>query len=587
MVLQQLETRLRQEVVALVADATPDSIQVRPANDPRHGDYQCSSIMALAKSRRLVPRQMASDLLARLDLSDICESVEIAGPGFLNFKIRSDVFSQELRALQASPHPWMLPEARRRLFVIDFSSPNVAKPMHVGHIRSTVLGDSLARTLRVLGHKVIADNHIGDWGTQFGMLLLGWKTERNLSAMETDPLAELERIYRLINQRCQESAEVLQRARQELVALQAGDDENLGIWKEMIRLSQKQFDTIYQRLGVTFDHCLGESFYNPWLAETVDDLLKKGIARVSEGAVGVFSDGRAQPGQDPFKIQRDGEWLDNPVLVRKSDGGFNYATTDLATLNHRIREWAPDEIVYVTDGRQQQHFRQVFAAFERWQPQQAEKVRLVHVWFGSILGEDGKPFKTRSGDTIRLAELLDEAEERAWQLVREKRSDLPEARQREIARVVGIGAVKYQDLLPNRQSDYVFSWEKMLALQGNTAPYLQYQFTRANKVVKDAALNVEGAGIDLGSCEQAERNLARQLLLFGWTLETVVQDYRPNLLCNYLYELAGCFSRFWEDCPILSAAEPVRSTRLQLCALTARVLRQGLDCLGVEVSEVM
>jgi arginyl-tRNA synthetase len=330
--------------------------------------------------------------------------------------------------------------------------------MHVGHIRSTILGDCLTRVRCFLGHRVITDNHIGDWGTQFGMLLVGWKRELDAAALQADAIAELERIYKKISAECKENPATLDGARQELVKLQAGDAENLRIWREMIALSQIQFDAIYSRLDVKFDQALGESFYNPRLPGVVTELVAKGIARESEGALAIFFEDNAQ-----LKEQ--------PALVRKSDGGFNYTTTDLATLAYRRETWQPEEIIYVTDGRQQLHFQQLFAAFCRWQPE--ANARLAHVWFGSILGEDGKPFKTRSGETVKLADLLDEAEERAFTAVSGKNPALPEAERREIARVVGLGAVKYADLLPNRQSDYMFSWDKMLALNGNSAPYLQ------------------------------------------------------------------------------------------------------------------
>ncbi len=581
-----LESRLRAALTAVLPDADLSSVQVRPTGDPKLGDYQANAVMSLAKEKRMNPRQLAAEVVAKLDLTDLCEGVEVAGPGFLNFRIRSSAYEAVLQAALRGEHLFVDRATAPRTVVVDFSSPNVAKPMHVGHIRSTVLGDALSRTLRVLGHRVETDNHIGDWGTQFGMLLIGWKTLLDREALERDAIAELERLYKSVNAACDADPAARERAKAELVKLQAGDAENLSIWKEMIRLSQVQFDTIYGRLGVKFDHTLGESFYNPWLGPVVQDLANLGVARDSDGAKAVFSDGSIPPKEDPFKIQRDGEWLDAPLLVQKSDGGFNYATTDLATLEYRLKTWAPSEILYVTDGRQQGHFRQVFAAFKLWQPEAAARVRLVHVWFGSILGEDGKPFKTRSGDTVKLADLLDEAEERALAVVREKRPDLPAAEQAEIARVVGLGAIKYQDLLPNRQSDYVFSWDKMLALQGNTAPYLQYQYTRAAKLVRDGGFDpASGAAIRIEAPE--ERALARQLVNFGIVLAAVAEECRPNYLCNYLYDLAGHSSRFYEACPVLKSEEPLRSSRLALCHLTAAVLKQGLGCLGIGVSEKM
>ncbi|KAB2675442.1 MAG: arginine--tRNA ligase [Verrucomicrobia bacterium] len=581
-----LEHRLQNAVATVLPGAETTSVLVRPAADPKFGDYQTNALMALARDRKINPRQLAADVVARLDVADLCHPVEIAGPGFLNFRILPAALSRVLGEALRGNHLFFEPSPHPRTVVVDFSSPNVAKPMHVGHIRSTILGDCLARVLRLLGHRVITDNHIGDWGTQFGLLLVGWKSLLDREALERDAIAELERLYRAVNARADQDPSVREEARAELVRLQSGDAANLAIWAEMIRLSKVHFEGVYTRLGVTFDHTLGESFYNPWLRPVVDALVDGGIARESEGAIAIFSDRSGPPKEDPFLIQRDGEWTDNPALVLKSDGGFNYTTTDLATLDYRIRTWAPSEIVYVTDGRQQLHFQQVFAAFRRWKPRDAASVRLAHVWFGSILGDDGKPFKTRSGETVKLGALLDEAEERALAVVREKRPDLAEAAQREIARVVGLGSVKYQDLLPNRQSDYVFSWDKMLALQGNTAPYLQYQYTRAAKVVRDGDFE-PASGMGISPVEPAELALARHLVNFGNVLVSVTEEYRPNYLCNYLYELAGYFSGFYEACPVLKSEGAVRSSRLGLCELTARVLGQGLSCLGIEVTAQM
>ena len=615
---KQIELKLQQAVRAVLPDADVSIVLVRPCPDPKFGDYQSNALMSLAKARKMNPRQLATDVHARLDVSEVCEKVEIAGAGFLNFRLKSSCLVQTLESAARGEHLFFetvgqassLSQIQKeksetgkmpvlRTVVIDFSSPNVAKPMHVGHIRSTILGDSLARTLRLLGHRAITDNHIGDWGTQFGKLLVGWKKHLDPAALRADPIAEMERLYKLVNASSEADATILEAARQELVKLQGGDAENLRIWHEMIALSQHQFDTIYARLGVKFDHAFGESFYNPRLKPLVDELVAKGIARESEGALAIFFEDVPQ-----LKEQ--------PALIRKSDGGFNYTTTDLATLAYRLETWKPDEIIYVTDGRQQLHFQQVFAAFRKMEgtassvPQNsgqrrsaALQVKLAHVWFGSILGEDGKPFKTRSGETVKLADLLDEAEERAFKIVSEKNPDLPEAQRREIARVIGLGAVKYADLLPNRQSDYVFSWDKMLALQGNTAPYLQYAYARIRSIFRK---NV-GQASSLSPSEEKEKletgkmpvllstpeeiALARHLLNFGLTLEAVAEEYRPNFLCNYLFDLAGKFTSFYENCPVLKADDATRASRLTLCDLTARVLKQGLDVLGIEVVEQM
>jgi arginyl-tRNA synthetase len=598
-----IEQRLQQAVQALLPDADVANVLVRPCPDPKFGDYQTNALMSLAKARKLNPRQVAADVVAKLEVGDCCEKLEIAGVGFLNFRLKPGALAQALQSAARGEHLFFEKTAQQRTVVVDFSSPNVAKPMHVGHIRSTILGDSLARTLRLLGHQVITDNHLGDWGTQFGMLLVGWKTLLNEANLQADPLAEMERLYKAVSAQCDPeqpgfNQATLDRARTELVKLQAGDAENLAIWRDMIRLSQAQFQTIYGRLGVKFDHTLGESFYHPRLQAIVDELMRGGIATESRGAKAIFSDGSAPPKDDPFLIHKEGEWIPNPFIIQKSDGGFNYATTDLATLAHRIETWQANEIIYVTDGRQQLHFRQLFAAFRRWYPE--SKTKLAHVWFGSILGDDGKPFKTRSGETIRLAELLDEAEERAFQLVSEKSPELPEAHRREIARVVGISAVKYADLLPNRQSDYVFSWDKLLALNGNTAPYLQYAYARIRSIFRKG--NVEQGVPPVPSSQSPITNdqppalhldapeelaLARHLLNFGLVLEAVAEDYRPNFLCNYLYELAGRFTGFYENCPVLKSEAVQRASRLVLCDLTARVFKQGLDVLGIETLEQM
>ncbi|HNR71695.1 MAG TPA: arginine--tRNA ligase [Verrucomicrobiota bacterium] len=569
---QLIEQRLQAAVKTVLPDADTAAVLVRPCPDPRFGDYQTNALMGLARARKLNPRQLAADVLARLDVADCCEPPEVAGAGFLNFRVQTAALARALQAAARGEHLFFPPAAAPRTVVVDFSSPNVAKSMHVGHIRSTILGDSLARVLRLLGHRVITDNHLGDWGTQFGMLLTAWKRDLNAAALQTDAIAEMERLYKQAAAECKTSPAALEAARRELVRLQAGDAENLAIWRRMIALSRAQFDIIYQRLGVRFDHTLGESFYHPRLQPLVQELCDRGLARESEGARVVFFD-------DLPALQA------HPALIQKRDGAFNYTTTDLATLAYRLETWQPDEIIYVTDARQQLHFQQLFAAFRRWRPEAA--VRLAHVWFGSILGEDNKPFKTRSGETVKLADLLDEAEERAYRAVSEKNPALAEADRREVARVVGLGALKYADLLPNRQSDYVFSWDKMLALNGNTAPYLQYACARIRSIFRkgDVGGDLAPAALELGAPE--ELALARHLLNFGLVLAAMAEEYRPNFLCNYLYELAGRFTAFYEHCPVLKSAPGPRASRLVLCDLTARVLQQGLAVLGIETLEQM
>jgi arginyl-tRNA synthetase len=576
---QKIQIRLQEAVAQALPDAQLEQVLVRPCPDPRFGDYQSAALMSLAKSRKINPRRLAAEVAARLQVSEWCEKVETAGPGFLNFQLKPSAVAEALESAARGEHLFFSKTASPKQVVIDFSSPNVAKPMHVGHIRSTILGDSLARIFRALGHGVISDNHVGDWGTQFGKLIVGWKTAIDRAALEKDPASELERLYQEIHHASERDPALLEAARQELVKLQNGDPENLAIWRQMIAFSEKQFQAIYARLDVQFDHMLGESFYNPKLKPLVEELVRSGVARESEGALVVFFD------QIP-------ELKAHPAIVQKSDGAANYTTTDLATLQHRVETWNPDEIIYVTDGRQQLHFKQLFAIFRQWKPE--SKVELAHVWFGAILGEDGKPFKTRTGETIRLAGLLDEAEERAYQVVSEKNPQLEESLRREIARKVGIGAIKYADLLPNRQSDYVFSWDKMLALQGNTAPYLQYAHARIFSILRklqpgisleEAARQAAQSTFNLSA--PAEIALARHMLNFGLVMEQAAQECRPNFLCNYLFELAGYFAQFYENCPVLRAAETEKPIRIALCSLTGKLLAKGLNLLGIEAPQQM
>jgi arginyl-tRNA synthetase len=608
---KQIELKLQAAVREILPEADVSAVLVRPC-DPKFGDYQSNALMSLAKARKLNPRQIAENVLAKLDVSDVCEKVEIAGAGFLNFRLKNSVLTQSLESAARGEHLFFEKTVTPKTVVVDFSSPNVAKPMHVGHVRSTILGDSLARVLDKLGHKVIRDNHIGDWGTQFGMLIYGWKKILDPAALEASPIDELVRLYRKVTEQIQVEKKQLEEdawkktpnaiavyipdspteieCRRELVLLQRGWPENVEIWKQCVAYSWREFEAIYRRLKVEFNETLGESFYNDKLAPLVDELIQEGIARESEGAIAIFFDEYPQ-------------LKDKPLIIRKSDGGFNYATTDLATIAYRLEKWNPDEIIYVTDGRQQLHFQQVFFAFHKWRrsvgPKRWRNLRIdlahisnknptPHVWFGSILGEDGKPFKTRSGETVKLADLLDEAEERAFKIVSKKNSELPEAQQLGIARVVGIGAVKYADLLPNRQSDYVFSWDKMLALTGNTSPYLQYAYARIKSIfrkLENPESRTQNPELKLDAPEEIA--LAKHLLNFGLTLEAVAEEYRPNFLCNYLFELAGKFTGFYENCPVLKAEGAVRESRLALCDLTARVLKQGLDVLGIEVVEQM
>src|SRR6266567_4989068 len=348
-----IEQRLQEAVSMVVPDADLSKVLVRPCVDPKFGDYQANALMSLAKARKLNPRQLATDVLSKLNVADLCDNAQIAGAGFLNFRLKTSTLTGAMESAGRGEHLFFGKTGQPRTVIVDFSSPNVAKPMHVGHIRSTILGDCLARTLRLLGHRVVTDNHMGDWGTQFGMLLVGWKQHLDKAALKADPIAEMERVYKTVSAACKDNPAILEQARRELVKLQSGEAENLAIWREMIALSQVQFDAVYSRLGVSFDQTLGESFYNPRLNPVVQELRGQGIARESEGAVCVFSDGSLPPKEDPLLVHKNGAWAPNPCLIQKSDGGFNYATADLATLAYRLETWRPDEIIYITDGRQQ------------------------------------------------------------------------------------------------------------------------------------------------------------------------------------------------------------------------------------------
>jgi arginyl-tRNA synthetase len=544
---------------------------VTPATDTRFGDYQTNAAMVAAKALKKNPREVAASILEHLKVEDLCEQPTVAGAGFINFKVLDRALSLAVNAVREDAALGVTPVGKLRTIIIDFSSPNVAKPMHVGHIRSTILGDSLARIARHLGHQVITDNHIGDWGTQFGKVIYGWKHFLNKEALEQAPIAELVRLYREVNSLEETDPSIKETVRHELVKLQQGDVENLGIWKQAVALSWKEFERLYGLLGITFDERLGESFYNDELGPLVERLLSAKIAEVSEGAVCIFFPGSP-------------ELEEKPCLIRKSDGGFLYATTDLATLEYREKRWKPDAVWYVTGAPQQLHFEQVFASARKL----GVTTDLRHIAFGSILGEDRKMMKTRSGENVELGGLLNEAIERALAVVAEKNPSLSKEEQEEIARIIGLGAVKYADLMQHRLTDYVFSWEKMLSFQGNTAPYLQNAYVRIRSIFRKA--ESEGITTDASTItidDPAERALALRILQFGEVLHTVLEDQRPNLLCLYLYELADCFHRFYEACPILKSEGEVRSSRLALAGVSASVLKTGLALLGIGVPERM
>ncbi|MCU0778548.1 MAG: arginine--tRNA ligase [Akkermansiaceae bacterium] len=578
--LQDLESRLRSAVAAVLGETA--TVAVTPAADLRFGDYQSNAAMVLAKTRKTNPRALAQEIIDRLALDGLA-TAEIAGPGFINFRILPQAYAAKAQELLGDVKLGVPAIGAGRSVVVDFSAPNVAKPMHVGHIRSTIIGDSLCRIARFLGYTVIADNHIGDWGTQFGMIIHGWKTLLDPEALDQDPIAELVRVYREVNAAAKENPPVLETCKAELVKLQAGDAENLSIWRQCIDLSKLGLEKIYQTLDVKFDHWLGESYYNDRLPGLVEELLAKGIARESNGAVCIFSDGAKKPGEDPFMVHREEGWIDNPAIIRKADGGFLYATTDLATIEYRIDQWRADSIWYVVGVPQQLHFRQIFEAAARW----GKTGDFHHVAFGSILGDDRKLMKTRTGDNVQLTEVLTEAVERAARIIAEKSPDLTGDEAAEVARIVGIGAVKFAELSQNRLTDYVFAWDRMLALQGDTAPYLQYSTVRIRSIFRKLDAPFDAAACEVVLNEEAEIHLARLHARFGELLPAVLEDFRPNLLANYLLELARAFHSFFEACPVLKSEEPKRSSRLALCELTARILTTGLGLLGIRCPERM
>jgi arginyl-tRNA synthetase len=570
---------LAERLAAAVAATVPDqpegfAVQVAAAQDTRFGDYQSNAAMLLAKAARANPRELAGRICAAFDGAGLCASPEIAGPGFINFRILPETWGAVVAAALADPACGVAPAAPRRRIVIDFSAPNIAKPMHVGHIRSTIIGDALARIARFLGHEVITDNHIGDWGTQFGMIIHGWKNRLDPAALDHDPITELVRVYKEVNAEAKSDPATLEACRAELVKLQAGDPANLEIWRRCVELSIAGLRRIYARLDVAFDHWLGESFYNDRLAPLVENLLASGLAVESEGAICVFFPGHPQLD-------------DKPCLIRKADGGFLYATTDLATIDYRLETWQADEVWYVVGAPQQLHFQQIFEVEHR----RGRQARLVHVAHGSILGQDRKLMKTRSGDNVQLADVLDEAITRAAAIVAEKNPDLPAAEKQSIAEAVGLGAVKFAELSQHRMTDYVFAWDKMLALQGDTAPYLQYSCVRIASIFR----KLDGPAPDFSTLAPAalapsapeETTLARQLARFAEALPASLDDHRPNLLAAYLLELAGAFHAFFAACPVLKAPEPARSARLALCAAAGRVLGTGLGLLGIRVPDRM
>jgi arginyl-tRNA synthetase len=584
---QVIQDRFRAALHGLVSDVEPYAVMVRPTQDPKHGDYQANCAMSLAKALGRKPRDIAQEIVARLDLGDFLEPAEIAGPGFINLRLKSTWIARQLQAVAADERLGVAAPSPPKTFVIDFSSPNVAKPMHVGHLRSTIIGDALARLLRFLGHSVITDNHLGDWGTQFGIMLYGYRHFLNERAFGQDPVRELARIYIHVRGLMKADEEdddkadpIAEAARQETAKLHAGDPENVRLWELFMPHCMEEIDRIYRRLDVKFDYVHGESFYNPMLPAVVKSLQDKGIAQPSKGAVVIF--GEDEP----------------PALIQKRDGAFTYTTSDLATIRYRIETWHPDAILYVVDFRQALHFKNLFAAARRWG---YEQVALEHISFGSVLGKDGKPIKTREGGAVELEALLDEAIQRAEKVFEanvveagargEDTMDLSDADKKQIYEAVGLGAVKYADLSQNRTSNYVFDFDKMLAMNGNTATYMQYAYARNRSIFRKGNVAVERFRREpplpiLDSPH--ERALAVQLLRLEETLARAAEAYQPSEITSYLWDLAKTYSGFFQNCPVLKAEPPaLRDSRLLLCDVTARVLQRCLQLLGIRTVERM
>jgi arginyl-tRNA synthetase len=589
-VLNILETRIS-EVMDEVSGQKGCSALVRPATDARFGDYQVNGVMPLAKQLKTNPRKLAEQILAKLNISDICETPEIAGPGFINLRLKPELVAANLLQISKDAGQLGIEKAEKpKTIVVDFSGPNIAKQMHVGHLRSTIIGDCICRLLKFLGHNVKPQNHIGDWGTQFGMLCSLYdkvliEAGRKGEGIWTDKtLADIEGFYREAHHLYETDQEFAKTARAAVVGLHTDNKIWVGYWARIVKTTSKHFLEIYNRLGVILkdEHTRGESFYKDILPGVVAELKKKGLAVESEGAVCVFPEG--------FK-DKEGKPL--PVIIQKSDGAYLYATTDLAAIRYRVGELKADKIIYVTDARQGLHFEMVFAVARMagWVKPETE---LVHVTFGSVLDEDGKPLKTRSGENVKLKELLDEAVERARKVVEEKNPGLSVDEKKKIANAVGIGAVKYADYTNNRTSDYIFSFDKMLAMEGNTAPYMQYAYARVRSIQRkgrDKGIEVDkeiAQSQTILLAEPSELDLAKHLIRYGEAVSSAVSDYRPNYLTAYLYDLAQKFSSFYNDCPVLDASPDKRPTRLLLCDLTAKTIKHGLhNLLGIEVIEQM
>lgn len=572
--------KLHQLVAAEVEQAfsanglTDQPIILQPAKNRDFGDYQINGVMGAAKKTRQNPRELAQKVANALQQNSLIAMAEVAGPGFINLKLRPEKLAQYIKDSLQDEHLGIARNSKPQTIVIDYSSPNLAKEMHVGHLRSSIIGDSLNRVLTFLGHKVIAQNHVGDWGTQFGMLV-AYLIEQQQNGRADLELADLEQFYRNAKVRFDEDKNFADTARDYVVKLQSGDASVLALWQQFVQTSLQHAQAVYKKLGLKLlpADVTGESFYNDQLQSTVNELLAKGIAVNSDGTKVVFLDEFKNQDNEPAAF-----------IIQKKDGGFLYASTDLACLRYRINTLHGNRLLYVVDARQSLHFDELFIVARKagWLP---DTVHAEHVPFGTMMGKDGKPFKTRSGDTVKLMDLLNEAVTRASALVASKNPELSADEIAHIGEVVGIGAVKYADLSKNRTSDYIFDWDSMLSFEGNTAPYLQYAYTRVQSVFRKAGTWDNNAAITLN--EAMEQQLAVELLKFEDVLNSVANTSYPHYLAAYLYQIATLFSRFYEACPILKADEATRNSRLQLTSLTGKTLQQGLALLGIDTLETM
>jgi arginyl-tRNA synthetase len=570
-------------------------VRVEPSSAPEFGDYQCNAAMTLAKQLKMPPRAVAARIIEQAGQTDCisrlepavpaghknggrppspCQKLETAGPGFINIFLNNAWLANAVGEIGCDPRLGVPETGANRTVLIDYSSPNIAKPMHIGHIRSTVIGNALDRIFRFLGYKVISDNHLGDWGTQFGVLIMGYRNFLDEEALKTSPMEELERLYVKSYEKAGEDKAWLEQCRQELVKLQAGDEQNTALWQKFVQFSLADFETIYRRLGVCFDLVRGESYYRARLPGLVEELKNKKVIRESEGALVALLD-EACPASGGIKLP--------PAIVRKSDGAFNYLTTDLATAVSRVEEFKPETIIYVTDERQQLHFAQLFAVCK----QMGLTTGFQHVWFGLMRLPQGT-FSTREGNVIKLTKLLDEAESRAYALVQELNPEMPESEKKEVARAIGIGSVKYADLSQNPQSVVNFSWDKALALNGNSAPYLQYTYARIRSVERKYHRQYSDIKLDafpILFTEPGERLLSVKILQFAEIVPRAAQMYKPSIMAEYLFQLASDYNLFYQNIPFLKAPEGVRESRVRLGGIIAGVLKQGLNLLGIETPE--